>query len=168
MIATLSVSAIIIGAIIRTSNKILDLILKIYDVRKKALELKSMKLDNIAQAIEILEKQSILNISNEAKGIAKELMKEYGWEEGSELFHETETAATKAVRKIIKFQNSGGKIDSKILNPTEEQLSATSTLKEKNIEFLKMEEEVRNLNGGKQILQIENDDNTEDGKDEDQ
>jgi hypothetical protein len=162
LIATLSISAAIIGGIIRCSDKVLDLILKVYEVRKKALELKNMKLDGISKAIEILEKQSTLNLSNEAKLIAKELMKEYGWEEGAELFHETENATAKGVKQIIKFQNQGGKVDSRILNPSKEENEIVVGLKEKNIQFLKVEEEVKNLVEGKQILQIEEGENPDD------
>lgn len=155
LIATLSISAAIIHGLIKGSDKILDLIMKTCELRKKALELKEMKLENIAKAIEILEKQSTLNLSSEAKNVARELMIEYGWEQGADLFHETEAATVKAVKKIIKFQNAGGKIDSKLLEPTAEQVETSARLQKKNIEFLKIGQEVANLAEGKQILLIE-------------
>jgi hypothetical protein len=155
LIATVSIASLIIMGIIKCSDKILDLILKIYEIKKKALELKSMKLDSIAAAIEILEKQSTLNLPDGAKIITKELMDEFGWEPSSDLYNETEGATSNAVKKLIQFHNSGGKVDSKILNPNEEQSNSSLSLKEKNIKFLKVEEEVNSLTNGKEILRIE-------------
>lgn len=161
LIATLSISLGIILGIIKASDKILDLILKIYEVRKKALELKSMKLETIASAIEILEKQSTINLKLQSKEITKELLQEYGWKEKDELFHETKIAVKKAVKKMIEFQNSGGKIDSYLIDATEKDKDDLQILRMKNKKLLDIEENVKNLTGTSQILKIESNEDQE-------
>ena len=48
------------------------------------------------------------------------------------------------------------------MNPSKEENEIVVGLKEKNIQFLKVEEEVKNLVEGKQILQIEEGENPDD------
>lgn len=154
LIATLSVAAAIIGGLIKASDKIMDLILKIYAIRIKALELKKMQFDNIAEAIVILEKQAEIDLSEQSKKIVEDLMKEYGWKKSEELYNETNTAAIKAVKKMIRFHNSGGKVDSNLLNPTTEESNQIDKIRAKNKKLLSAEQEVKKLTGTSKILQI--------------
>lgn len=155
LVATLTIAAAIIGGVITASDKVLNLILKVYEIRVKALELKKMKFDNIAAAIEILEKQASIDLSEQSKSIVKELMKEYGWEKTDALYNETESATIKAVKKMIRFHNSGGKVDADLLEPNQAEIDKISTIRNKNAELLKIENEIINLTGSSKILQIE-------------
>ena len=137
IILTVSAISAIIYALSNASNKILDVILKVYEVKKKALELKQLKLSAIDDAISILEKQAKLNVISEANTIANELLDEYQWNNAEELFNETKIAVNQAIRKIIRFTNAGGKIETKILNPTEEEEISIKQLKEKTKLFIK-------------------------------
>lgn len=162
LILTLTFSTGIIVGLIRASDKVLDVILKGYEIKKKALELKQMKLAAIDDAIKILEKQAKLNVTSESNTIAQELLGEYNWDPQDGLYNETKAAVSQAVRRIIRFQNAGGKIDSKLHQPSEEQKVQTERLKNKNIQFLKVEDEVKRLSGESEILQLEDGLKTED------
>jgi hypothetical protein len=155
LVLTLTFSTGIILGLVRASDKVLDVILKGYEIKKKALELKQMKLAAIDDAIKILEKQAKLNVTSEANTITQELLGEYNWDPQDELYNETKAAVSQAVSRIIRFQNAGGKIDSKLHQQTEEQKVQTESLKTKNIKFLKVEDEVKRLSGGNEILQLE-------------
>lgn len=162
LIATLAISKLIIDGLLKASDKIMDFILKIYEIRIKALELKKLNMDSIAGAVEILEKQTEVDLNNESGVIVKELMAEYGWTEENPLYHETQEATIKAVKKIIKFHNSGGKVDSKLLNPKPEETEIITRVRSKNTNLLQIEDEIKKLTGNSRILEIKETDNDED------
>ncbi len=155
IILTVTAISAIIYALSNSSNKILDVILKVYEVKKKALELKQLKLSTINDAINILEKQAKLNVVSEANTITDELLEEYKWTNADELFNETKTAVNKAIRRMIRFTNAGGKIETKLINPTAEESESIKQLKEKTKLFIKAEDEVFKLEGKKELLQLE-------------
>lgn len=159
LIATLAISKLIIDGLLKASDKIMDLILKIYEIRIKALELKQLNIDSIAGAVEILEKQAEVDLNNESGTIVKELMAEYGWEETNPLYHETQEATIKAVKKIIKFHNSGGKVDSRLLNPKSEETEVIMRVRDKNTNLLQIEDEIKKITGKSKILEIKETEN---------
>ena len=163
VILTVTAISAIIYALANASNKILDVILKVYEVKKSALQLKQLKLTTIDDAISLLEKQAKLNVVSEASTIANELLQEFNWSDSEELFNETKIAVNQAIRKIIRFTNAGGKIETHMISPTENEKNLTKQLKLKTKKFIEAEKEVFKLEGKKEILQLE--DKTENEED---
>jgi hypothetical protein len=120
LLLTVTLAAGTIIAVMKAVDKILDTIMKTYEVKKKSVELKKLKLTYIDDAINLLDKHAKLNISREAEDIANTLINDYNWNENDELYNETKTATKMATKEIMKFINSGGKVDGHIKNNIED------------------------------------------------
>ncbi len=150
IIMTITAATGIILALSKASNSVLDVILKTYEVRKKALELKNLKLVNLKDAIDILEKESKLNVKSESDRIAKELLKEYKVTD-----KETQNALLLSIRRIIRFINKGGKIEPKLLSKTlKNNDELAKSIISKNTLLLDVEEELKKLEGSNGILKL--------------
>lgn len=149
-------------AIMKAVDKILDSMMKFYEVRKKTLELKKLKLSYIDDAINLLDKHEKLNLVREADSITAELLAEYNWTENDELFNETKAATRLATKKIIKFINKGGKVEGYIKEPTEEsQKVLMAEVKSKNKIIKEIEIQMKQLSDAKEILLLEDSENDE-------
>lgn len=155
LILTLAASSVIVSSICFSSSKILDLIMKIFEVRKKYLELKALNLDILADSLVVLEKASKLELDSNASKIVDQLFEEYGWKESDDTFHEVKKAVSLAIMKIIKFQNEGGKVDGKLLSTNDKEQTIVRELRSRNVEFKKVETEVHRLTNLKEILQLD-------------
>lgn len=159
VILTIGAIGTVIIAVTKVSNKVLDQILKVYEIKKKTIELKKLKISALDDAISLLDKQSKLNINNEATKLTTELLSEYAWNETDSLYNETSSFVTKAIKIIIKFINLGGKIEPKLLKPAKSDRELIVTHREKIKQYIDAEKEVMKLQDSKEFLQIEDDEN---------
>lgn len=125
------------------------------------MELKQLKLASIESAIEVLEKQAKINLNSEANSIVRELLDEYDWAENAPDSYETKTAVTKAVKKLIKFTNSGGQVDARLNVASSEQPNFIEEVRKKNNIISSIQKELELLKEYKEILQIEDHSNDE-------
>ena len=147
---TITATTGIILVLTKAYNSVLDVVLKTYEVKKKALELKSLKLSNLDKAIEILEKQSELNVKLESDRIAKELLAEY-----EDTDKETQNALFLSIRRLVRFINKGGKLEPKLLNETIKKNSELNkSVSSKNSLLLDIEEEINKLESRDGILKL--------------
>ncbi len=152
IIMTITAATTIILALTKASNYALDVILKIYEVKKKSLELKNLKLTNLNEAISLLDKQSELNVQIESDNIASKLLKEYNILPDD---NETKNGLFLSLRRIIRFINAGGKIEPKLLTDSKEaNQELLSSIETKNKELLSIEEEIKALKTGDGILKL--------------
>jgi hypothetical protein len=156
LLLIISAAAGTIIAVMKAVDKILDTILKVYEVKKNSIELKKLKLTYIDDAINLLDKHSKLNIGRDAEEIANALLKEFDWNETDELYNETKTATKTATKKILKFINSGGKVDGHIKNITaEEKKKVIEDVKSKSAKLKEIEIQIKALSESKEILLLE-------------
>ena len=159
IIMTITATTGIILALTKASNSILDVILKTYEVRKKAIELKSLKLANLKEAIDLLEIQSKLNVKSESERIAKEILAEYNVTD-----NETQTALFLSIKRIIRFFNKGGKIEPRLLNETAKTNDdLVKSISSKNTLLIDIEAELKKIESNNGILKLV--DNTLDSDD---
>ncbi|MBU3822973.1 hypothetical protein KO566_12955 [Flavobacteriaceae bacterium XHP0103] len=150
IIMTITATTGIILALTKAYNSVLDVVLKTYEVKKKALELKNLKLSNLDKAIEILEKQSELNVKLESDRIAKELLTEF---ENTD--KETQNALFLSIRRLVRFINKGGKLEPKLLSKTiKENSDLNESVSSKNSLLLNIEEEINKLVSREGILKL--------------
>ena len=150
IIMTITAATGIIIALSKAYNSVLNVILKTYEVKKKALELKNLKLANLDKAIDILEKQSELNVKQQSDKIAKQLLEEY-----KETDTETENALFLSIRRLIRFINKGGKLEPKFLNETiESNPELNREIISKNSKLLEIEDEIKKLKNSNGILNL--------------
>lgn len=156
LLLTVTLASGTIIAIMKAVDKVLDTIMKTYEVKKKSVELKKLKLTYIDDAINLLDKHAKLNINREAEEIADNLMKEYKWDENNELYNETKTATKMATKEIMKFINSGGKVDGHIRNNIEDdQKKVIEDVKTKNDKIKEIELQIKALSEAKETLLLE-------------
>ncbi|MBL7789112.1 MAG: hypothetical protein JNL75_04675 [Chitinophagales bacterium] len=155
IVLTVCAISTIILAICKASDKVLDLIMKYYELRKKAVELKQLKLSTISEAISLIEKQAKLDVATEANQIALELLEDYQWTKKDDLYNETLKFVSQGVRRLVRFSNQGGKIESRLANPTEEESNVLNQLKEKTKEFVIKEEELKKLENAKEMIMLD-------------
>jgi hypothetical protein len=154
-----AVPAIILG-VTKAFDKVLDLILKVYEIKKSAIELRKLNVSAINDTLDLLEKQSRLNVKTEATKISEELLKEFAWKEDDTSYNETKISVEQAVKKIIKFSNSGGKIEVKLITSNEDEKSEDKkaviyNLKQKTEQFRIEEAKIIQLQGAKELLQLD-------------
>lgn len=150
IIMTITATTGIILALTKAYNSVLDVVLKTYEVKKKALELKNLKLSNLDKAIDILEKQSELNVKLESDRISKELLAAY---ENTD--KETQNALFLSVRRLVRFINKGGKLEPKLLSKTiKENSDLSESVSSKNSLLLDIEEEINKLESRDGILKL--------------
>lgn len=154
-------------AFMKAVDKILDTIMKVNEVKKNSIELKKLKLTYIDDAINLLEKHGKLNVTRNAEEITEALLAEYNWTDADELYNETKTATKTATKKIIKFINSGGKVEGHVKNLNEQEpKKIIEDVKSKNAKLKEIENQIKALSESKEVLLLEiGDDEIEEGED---
>lgn len=156
LLLTVTLASGTIIAIMKATDKILDTIIKFYEVKKKSVELKKLNISYIDDAINLLEKHATLNLNRESDNIVESLLIEYNWKEDDELYNETKNGTRTAIKKILKFINKGGKVDGNVKNLTVEQdKNVLKEVKSKNKVIEEMELQMKALSDAKQLLLLE-------------
>lgn len=162
LLLTVTLASGTIIAIMKAVDKVLDTIMKTYEVKKKSIELKKLKLTYLDDAINLLDKQAKLNISRDAEDIVNNLMKDYNWEEADELYNETKSAAKIATKDIMRFINHGGKLDGHLSKNVEADKKLLEDVKTKNQKIKEIELQIKALSEAKDTLLLEEGDDIKD------
>jgi hypothetical protein len=110
LILTLVAIGGIVYSMAKGLNEIMDVILKSYDIKKAALELRKLKIGDFEKQIDEIEERSKINVNKTAEEIAHKLMSEHNFDDET-LRNEATNAASSALRYLIRFLTNGGKIE---------------------------------------------------------
>jgi hypothetical protein len=154
LIIIIGTATSIIGAIALASEKIKSMLLSLLDAKEKLLEFRKNKIFaelNMAEA----DKKVTINIKQQAKEITQELLDEFIPDKNNPDYHEIKTAVTKAVKLMITFENSGGRIDAKLMHANPRYKEIVEGLKSKNERYKLQRNNLRAIEQGQEFLRLE-------------
>jgi hypothetical protein len=155
LVLAITAIPIIIKAITLASDRIHNSILKNYEVREKAMEIRKLKIEEISDVMDMLDKRTKLNLNAESTKIVDDILVEYGWKKEDGLFNEVKNAVTKGIKFLFKFINDGGKFVPKLLDKSNEDLQLENSLESGTNKILQIENKQKKLGEPFNLLSID-------------
>lgn len=162
LILTLAAIGGIVYSLAKGLNEIMDVIIKSYEIKKHALELRKLKLEDLQDTIQNLENKAKINVNDTSGRITKNLIEEFPIiDEG--IRNETSNALNAALRHILRFLRKGGKIEILFADEVDDRNQIKLLLDQKNLSLLEAEEKLKQLSGQDDDIELidphENDEN---------